>query len=239
MQIGLVGSSALLGELSFVWVYLIVLYPAAIFLWTSKENNYRLFTHFCTTASLVVYAVLLFTNAVPSVLLPQYQHSILYFGMFNVCYNAVISVIASVRFLNDTNRYQQLLEAKSLAMLQQAKMSSLGEMAAGVAHEINNPLGIIQGKIENLSRRLQQVPIDTEKVQADFARVSAVVARIAKIVGALRTFSRDADNDPFQNVKVDEIIEETFHFCGENLQRHGISIRRTGERNLQLECRST
>ena len=103
-------------------------------------------------------------------------------------------------------------------MLNTAKMSTLGEMAAGVAHEVNNPLGIIVGKIDILKSRLNAGEVPKDRLITDLSKIETVVVRIAKIVSGLRAFARDTGGDPFQATELESIVEQTLNFCSENLK---------------------
>jgi len=169
---------------------------------------------------------------------PDRQSAIDLLGMFNVFYTLIIRIIASRRFHAEMLLYKGRLENQSVTMLQQAKMSTLGEMAAGVAHEINNPLAMIQGNTSQMLREMEAGNGNDPKVIAKGKKVLGTVERIAKIVGALRTFSRNADSDPFQTSKMSDVLDETLNLCGENLQNNQVEIRKVGE-DFEFECRPT
>lgn len=106
-----------------------------------------------------------------------------------------------------------------------AKMSSLGEMAGGIAHEINNPLAIIQGKAYLLKRRLTIGSVDPEEIKVELTKIENSVERIARIVSGLRTFSRESENDPFELVKVSTIVGDTLELCRERFRNRSIDLR--------------
>jgi len=85
---------------------------------------------------------------------------------------------------------QRALEADKARALHSAKMASLGEMSAGIAHEINNPLAIISGNL----RILQELRRDDVKFESRTAAMIKAAARIEKIVKGLQKFSRGTEN---------------------------------------------
>ncbi len=119
-----------------------------------------------------------------------------------------------------------------------SKMASLGEMASGIAHEINNPLTIILNRANLLKGRIQSESFDREWGYQELAKVEMTVERIAKIIRGLRAFSRNADNDPMISVELNAVIEETLELCREKFRLHGISLRMKGLQHvLSIKCR--
>lgn len=99
---------------------------------------------------------------------------------------------------------KQALESSRLKAAHAAKLASLGEMSAGVAHEINNPLAVIHGTIPLLRRFMS----DDQAFQAKLDSVSRAVQRIAKIVNGLRKYSRSSDETDLKHHAVADIVRE-------------------------------
>lgn len=112
-----------------------------------------------------------------------------------------------------------------LTLLQSAKMASLGEMASGIAHEINNPLAIISAKSEFLQRQMAAGVVDTEKFVTHLNDIVKTTQRIARIIKGLRTFSRDATQDPAFRHSLKAIATDTISLCIERLKTHDIELR--------------
>jgi C4-dicarboxylate-specific signal transduction histidine kinase len=104
-------------------------------------------------------------------------------------------------------------------------MSSLGEMASGVGHEINNPLTIILGSIEKLKRQLRPEITSRDEIQSTLEKLSNNSNRIAKIVSGLRTFARDASQDEKTLVSANEVTRDTLDLTQERLLARGIDFR--------------
>jgi signal transduction histidine kinase/putative methionine-R-sulfoxide reductase with GAF domain len=126
-----------------------------------------------------------------------------------------------------------------LRLLQASKMSSLGEMSSGIAHEINNPLAIIQGKSNQIRRILSTHPENSAHILKLTEDIDHTVGRISKIVRGLQSFSRDATKDPFELKSLKTIIEDTLSFCAIRFKHHDIELKVGPVRDdLTLECRS-
>lgn len=106
-----------------------------------------------------------------------------------------------------------------------SKMSALGEMAGGIAHEINTPLAAIGGSVQILLRQFEtgQDP-EKEFLLKNLKRTQATVQKIALIVQGLRTFSRDGSGDPFDQVSVKALVDDTISLCREKIINSNIQL---------------
>lgn len=100
------------------------------------------------------------------------------------------------------------LDEQRMVTTNSSKMVTLGEMAAGVAHEINNPLAVISGNVSLLKRYLNESELDKEKAIKSINTISNMSVRINKIIKSLLYFARKGDNDPFENVLVADILND-------------------------------
>jgi PAS domain S-box-containing protein len=116
-------------------------------------------------------------------------------------------------------------ESERLKSAHSSKLAALGEMAGGIAHEVNNPLAIIQMAANQLSELSERSPIDSERVKKHAATIERTTERIATIVKGLRNFSREGSSDPFVDTNVLGLVSETVSFCAERLRHRGVSLK--------------
>lgn len=124
-------------------------------------------------------------------------------------------------------------------LAQASRLSSLGAMAGGIAHEINNPVTIIMGMLKIVIKELaSDKPIDRVKMGGTLEKARQYTERISKIVKGIRALSRDGSRDPFIQSTVQDIIDNTFGLCEASIQTNSIQLSYDLEDpNLTIDCR--
>ncbi len=130
------------------------------------------------------------------------------------------------------------IKERSLRLVESSRLVSLGEMAGGVAHEINNPLTIIGGKTERLRRMVQSSNLDSEALLRELLSIDKTVSRIAKIIKGLRSFSREGSDDPFEEMGLAPIVLDSLELCRSKFSNSGVEVRVPEiSADLRIECR--
>lgn len=104
-------------------------------------------------------------------------------------------------------------------IVQADKLSSIGLLAAGVAHEVNTPLAVISSYAQMLAKRVSEDPAQAKALQ----KITQQTFRASEIVNSLLNFSRTASND-FALVNINETIQETISLVEPQLRKARVEV---------------
>jgi PAS domain S-box-containing protein len=124
--------------------------------------------------------------------------------------------------------------AKEAQLIQASKMSTLGEMATGVAHELNQPLSSIQlgaDFFRNMATEGRQIP--PEELAYVSEQMTQQVARAVKIIDHMRQFGRKAEIQR-ERIDINQPLRAVFALLGEQLRVRGIKVKLNLEDDLPL-----
>jgi two-component system NtrC family sensor kinase len=106
-------------------------------------------------------------------------------------------------------------------LVRAAKLADIGMLAAGVAHEVNNPMAIIRGNTELLQMAIPEDDPNREEVDT----IAQQVGRVERIVGSLLKFARQQQKE-LGTVAVNTLLDEILKQVGHQVSLTGIEVRR-------------
>lgn len=139
--------------------------------------------------------------------------------VFNEALIASVTVLLTVTILFSTVRDRRMARR----LTQAEKLSALGQLSAGMAHELNNPLTVIRGFNNRVRYSLRKRGTVTPDIFDYLNEVDDGADRMAKIIDHLRTFSRMKDRTPVP-FSVNTAIRQAFDFFEEQVRLRGIKV---------------
>lgn len=159
--------------------------------------------------------------------------------------------------IEDHKLSRKLLEEAQAQLIQSEKMSSLGQLVAGVAHEINNPVNFLQSNFLAITQAIKEIrellwellPEDPEveeirdAFQKEFSKIDKFkenhevgTRRLADIVSSLKSFSRH-DQADIQKIKVKEIVNDTLVILHNKVKRIDFTLEQNS--TVSLYCHAS
>lgn len=132
---------------------------------------------------------------------------------------------------------KEALELEKVKSIHLGRLSALGEMAAGIAHEINNPLTIINGLLSVVERKIQGPNLQEEipKILESIGKTQAQVIRMSKIIKGLQEFSRSGEDQPFEMSSAMKIFDSIGILVNERLKAAGIGFEVQSD-EIEFQC---
>jgi len=116
------------------------------------------------------------------------------------------------------------LISQTAKLMHTSRLAALGEMSASIAHEVNNPLMVINGSLNQLDRTLKKDVIEIDFAEKLIQRIKKSTERVSIILGGLRHFANQSDELPKQDSKLESIINETTGYCTELVNANFIKL---------------
>jgi signal transduction histidine kinase len=122
----------------------------------------------------------------------------------------LIMLVKTQNKLDTTNRELktklQEISIKQQMLIQKSRLESLGEMSAGLAHEINQPLSVISLVLENIQYKFEQKMASEDYLANKFLTITQNINKIKDLIDHVRIFSRDQGTLMFERVDVNHVI---------------------------------
>lgn len=121
-------------------------------------------------------------------------------------------------------------------LIHASNLKALGEMAGGIAHEINNPLQALSLQSKALRTSFQDSDNVSPKICEQLNTFEITINRIAKLVKGLRDLTRDVANDPVGYFFMKEALEDVMSVSSERMKNLGIKVDILGDSNVAVSA---
>jgi PAS domain S-box-containing protein len=131
--------------------------------------------------------------------------------------------------ITEKKKNDLMFEEQNVKVQASARMASLGEMAAGIAHEVNNPLSIVIGKADLIKIALSGPRPDLAKLETSLDKLIIAANRASKIILSMKSLSRNSEADPKAPAAISSVVTDSLDMCSERFKNSGIKL------NVQLK----
>lgn len=133
----------------------------------------------------------------------------------------IVIVLHNMSQVVTEEREKREIQAQLMAT---AKMASLGEMGSGIAHELNNPLTVINGFASLVEENMKKGDVSRDLLELGIKQITKNVNRMADIIKNLRTFSSSSEGETFKNVNLTDIYASVLGLCEQRFMSHSINL---------------
>lgn len=142
--------------------------------------------------------------------------------------------------ITEKKQMQKNLEKEQLRTLHAEKMASLGELAAGIAHELGNPAAAINAWLDVVESQYERGLLDPELFIKMIPKVRREACRIRDIIRGMLAYARDGSRDPFQTENPYLLLNQVLENCSYKIKKSGVGVELdVSNQYLSVECRAT
>jgi len=183
----------------------------------------------------ILFAVVF--NFHPLLFLPFQNHAHLKNAYLLYLVLVVIFCFAQALLFVQLNlQLQKEISKQKDLLIESAKFQSLGQMASNLAHDINNPLFTIQGKLHQMRNLLYKDQLDLASCDAIIENIETTILRLSQIVKGISTFARQGKGDQMVSVKIQDLIESNLIIADDRLKKSNIQLKMNISQNVNVIC---
>jgi len=124
--------------------------------------------------------------------------------------------------ITDFKKNQETIKDQEQSIIRSGQLAALGEVAAGISHEINNPLAVIMGNLGILKSDLGN---STDFVKARLDTIDRMSQRISGIVKGMKNLSRQSHTGDWEEVQLIGLIQDIQNLTSMNIKNKGIELK--------------
>lgn len=155
-------------------------------------------------------------------------------------YELIELMAESIGAFIKAKKIQDQYERQRAQLFSMSKLSALGKMAGGIAHEINNPLAIISGSATFAETLLKKFPSKANsKLLRSLKKVNDTVERISKIVRGMQQLLHDENNIDKEEHSFSQVLDMTLALCTEKAKYQSVELKASVDKNIKVRCNAT
>ncbi|MDA3971310.1 MAG: ATP-binding protein [Desulfobulbaceae bacterium] len=137
--------------------------------------------------------------------------------------DSIIGIIGVNIDITERRDVERRLQTSQAQLVQAGKLAAIGELAAGVSHELNQPLMVLRSRSQLMQRRQAKQTLTPEYVAGVLESFERNTKRMMNIINHLRTFSRQSDQGMVP-VDLNKVVGDSFYMIGEQLKLRNIKV---------------
>ena len=142
-------------------------------------------------------------------------------------------IVCVAKDITERKQIENERQELQIKMMAASKLASLGEIATGIAHEINQPLTYLSSFVQRMRRKLEQNILDKDKLKKELEISYNQIDRIVTIIDHLRVFGR-RDQMEKQQISIETVFNNTLILMEESVRMRNITLIKNIEHNLPL-----
>lgn len=132
------------------------------------------------------------------------------------------------------------LKQNQTLLFHSSKLVALGEMASGIAHEINNPLASLKLSVTLIKKLREKEKLTDRKLEEEFKSQLELIDRMSNTINSMRKLSRPSSTDDFRHVSLRQIIKDVMVLSGEKLIINDVDVRiDPSKADIDIFCQET
>ncbi len=145
--------------------------------------------------------------------------------------------VITLQSIQDLKNQENIIQEQKEKMIFSSRLASLGEMAGGFAHEINNPLAVISGNVQMMRNTLKKEGQLSPRFEVLIDKNLKMVNRISKIIDGLRKLSRQTNEDKRDDVfKLNDLLTDVLEVSSIKLNQHNILVKKEGNFDITVKA---
>jgi PAS domain S-box-containing protein len=146
------------------------------------------------------------------------------YGFIVENYEGVRGIWSIIQDVSKEKLFKDEIQTQKAMTYQQSQLALLGELSAGLGHEVNNPLSIISGSIELIYKLINKKEIDIERLRSLIDQSNTAVKRISDITAGMRVFTK-IDQSKTKEFSVEDSLLETVELLNKIYSKEGVELK--------------
>lgn len=148
----------------------------------------------------------------------------------------VLGLITYLAILRQKLESSLQLVNQEKKMLEAEKLTTLGELASSILHEIKNPLALIDFESMTLARNIQRRELSNDYIIEKLSRIQQMSKRIFKISDMITAYTRNSQSDTYEEIDSQKIIEDSIYLTNLKSSQKGVVIENSTS-SIRFNCR--